>query len=191
MAAPTRWVTDNPSDHAVTYAERFRRMAAEGKDLGGEARLVDAMLPRGSRVLDAGCGQGRGGAALHAAGHEVVAVDADATLISAAEVDNPGPTYVVSDLSELDLASAGVSEPFDAVLMAGNVMPYVAPGTEVDVLRSLHDHLRPDGFAVIGFSSAGMRLPTSTCTHVRRVSRSSTASRPGICVRGATTPTSP
>ena len=151
MAAPTRWVTDNPSDHAVTYAERFRRMAAEGKDLGGEARLVDAMLPRGSRVLDAGCGQGRGGAALHAAGHEVVAVDADATLISAAEVDNPGPTYVVSDLSELDLASAGVSEPFDAVLMAGNVMPYVAPGTEVDVLRSLHDHLRPDGFAVIGF----------------------------------------
>ena len=101
MAAPTRWVTDNPSDHAVTYAERFRRMAAEGKDLGGEARLVDAMLPRGSRVLDAGCGQGRGGAALHAAGHEVVAVDQRGHGGSEQTVTGYDTATAAADLAEL------------------------------------------------------------------------------------------
>ena len=30
---------------------------AAGDDLHGEARLVDAMVPRGSRVLDAGAGR--------------------------------------------------------------------------------------------------------------------------------------
>ena len=47
--------------HSEWYVERFRRMAAEGDDLAGEARLVDAMLPPWARVLDAGCGTGRVG----------------------------------------------------------------------------------------------------------------------------------
>jgi hypothetical protein len=43
-------------------------MAAANADLGGEARFVDAMAPRGSRVLAAGCGPGRVAALLAAAG---------------------------------------------------------------------------------------------------------------------------
>jgi SAM-dependent methyltransferase len=66
-------------------------MAAEGADLGGEARLVDAMVAPGSRLLDAGCGTGRTAAVLHARGHRVVGVDADPVLIAAAEADHPGP----------------------------------------------------------------------------------------------------
>src|SRR3712207_7124098 len=42
----------------ISYVQRFRTLAAQGNDIVGEARLVDAMLPRGSRVLDAGCGPG-------------------------------------------------------------------------------------------------------------------------------------
>jgi hypothetical protein len=38
MALPTRWVTDTSEGHSQWYIERFRRMAAEGVDLGGEAR---------------------------------------------------------------------------------------------------------------------------------------------------------
>ena len=72
MTTP-RWFTDTDADHSQSYIERIRALAAEGTDLGGEARLIDAMVPRGSRILDAGCGPGRVGAVLHACGHEVVA----------------------------------------------------------------------------------------------------------------------
>lgn len=151
MANPTRWVTDTKPGHSQWYIERFRTMAADGADLVGEARLVDAMVPRGARVLDAGCGPGRHAAYLHGVGHHVVGVDADADLIAAAEVDHPGPRYHVADLSELDLAVLGEPDPFDAILVAGNVMVFLAPDTETEVLRRLRDHLGPDGFVVTGF----------------------------------------
>ncbi|HEY3437598.1 MAG TPA: class I SAM-dependent methyltransferase [Actinotalea sp.] len=156
MRRITRWeerAASNP-DHSQWYVERFRRMAAEGSDLAGEARLVDAMLPRGSRVLDAGCGPGRVGAELAARGHTVVGVDVDPVLIAAAEADHPGPTWLVGDLAELDLPAAGVPEPFDLVVCAGNVITFVADGTEVEVLRRLGRHLSSDGRAVVGFGAA-------------------------------------
>jgi len=151
VAEPTRWVTDTKPGHSEWYVERFRRMAAEGADLGGEARLVDAMLPPGSRVLDAGCGPGRVGAVLHERGHVVVGVDADPVLIEAAEADHPGPRWLVGDLAELDLAAAGETEPFDGALLAGNVMVFLAPGTEAAALSRVAAHVRPDGFVVTGF----------------------------------------
>jgi len=151
MSKPTRWVTAHGAGHAQWYIERFRRMAAEGVDFAGEARLLDAMLARGSRVLDAGCGPGRVGAQLATRGHVVVGVDADPELIDAAQADHPGPTWLVADLAELDLAAQGVPEPFDAAVCAGNVMPYLAPGSEGAVLGRVAAHLREDGVVVVGF----------------------------------------
>ncbi|WBB71202.1 hypothetical protein O7602_15680 [Micromonospora sp. WMMD1128] len=66
MAKPTRWVTDTEPGHSQWYVDRFRRLAAEGADLAGEARLIDALVPPGARILDAGCGTGRVAAALAA-----------------------------------------------------------------------------------------------------------------------------
>ena len=146
-----RWITDTEPGHSEWYIERFRTMAAEGADLVGEARLLDAMVPRGARILDAGCGPGRLGGYLHNVGHTVVGVDVDPKLIAAAEQDHPGPTWRVSDLSELDLPARGITESFDAILCAGNVMVFLAPGTEVEVLRRLADHLADDGVIVVGF----------------------------------------
>jgi len=146
-----RWFTDTDDDHSRCYIERIRSLAADGDDLGGEARLIDAMVPRGSRILDAGCGPGRVGAVLHACGHEVVGVDVDPELIAAARADHVGPTWLVADLSELELSAQGQGEPFDAAAMAGNVMAFVAPGTEQLVLTRVAQHLKPDGFLVVGF----------------------------------------
>jgi 2-polyprenyl-3-methyl-5-hydroxy-6-metoxy-1,4-benzoquinol methylase len=115
MGIPTRWVTDTDEGHSQWYIERFRRMAAEGVDLAGEARLVDALAAPGSRILDAGCGPGRVGAILHDRGHHVVGVDADPELIAAACQDHPGPLWVVADLADLDLPAAGVCEPWSPV----------------------------------------------------------------------------
>lgn len=140
-------------DHSQWYIERFRSMARSGADLAGEARLVDAMVPRGSRILDAGCGSGRVGGFLAAAGHLVVGVDVDPALIEAAEHDHPGPRWLVGDLSELDLPARGITEPFDLIVSAGNVMAFLAPSTRVRVLSRLHAHLADDGRAVIGFGA--------------------------------------
>ena len=153
MGSPTRWVTDTDEGHSRWYVKRFRTMAANGVDLGGEARLVDAMVEPGSRILDAGCGTGRVGAVLHGRGHRVVGVDADPVLIAAAREDHPGPSWVVADLSELDLVADGITEPFDAAVVAGNVLAFVAPGTEADVLRRIAAHLVPDGVALVGFGT--------------------------------------
>jgi SAM-dependent methyltransferase len=132
---------------------RFRRLAEEGADLAGEARLVDAMLPRSSRVLDAGCGFGRVGGFLARVGHEVVGVDVDPVLIETARQDHPDSHWIVGDLATLDLPALGVAEPFDVIVCAGNVMTFLAPSTRVEVLRRFRSHLRDDGRAAIGFAA--------------------------------------
>jgi SAM-dependent methyltransferase len=144
--------------HSQWYVERFRSMARAGEDLAGEARLVDAMVPRGAHILDAGCGPGRLGGFLAGAGHRVVGVDVDPVLIAAAEQDHPGPTWLVGDLAELDLPARGVTEPFDVIVSAGNVMTFLAPSTRITVLDRLRAHLCGDGRAVIGFG-AGRDYP--------------------------------
>ncbi|MSW67233.1 MAG: methyltransferase domain-containing protein [Actinobacteria bacterium] len=154
MSTPPRWFTETEEHHSQWYVDHFRDLAAQGVDLAGEARMVDAMLPRGARILDAGCGPGRTGAWLFAAGHEVVGVDADPVLIAAAVEDHVGPIWRMQDLSKLTLESIRQSALFDAAVLAGNVITYVAAGTEVQVLANIRAVLKPDGFAVVGFHTA-------------------------------------
>jgi SAM-dependent methyltransferase len=160
MTETSTWtrITQRDPHHSTAYAQRFRDMAAAGADLAGEARLVDVLVPRRSRILDAGCGPGRVGSFLHAAGHEVVGVDVDPVLIAAAEADHPGPTWLVGDLAELDLPARGIPSRFDAVVCAGNVMTFLAPSTRREVLRRLRAHVDPSGRAAIGFG-AGRGYP--------------------------------
>src|SRR3954471_9233013 len=146
-------LTANDPGHSAAYIQRFRDLAAAGQDLVGEARLVDAMLRRGSRVLDAGSGTGRIAAHLSAVGHDVVGVDGDPVLIAAADEENPGPRYLVGDLAELDLPARGIPEPFHAIVCAGNVVTFLAESTRVEVLRRMRRHVRDDGRAVIGFGA--------------------------------------
>lgn len=159
MTTPPRWITDTAPGHSEWYVKRFREMAANGDDLFGEARFIDATVDRGSRILDAGCGPGRVGGYLHAAGHRVTGVDVDPVLIEAAETDYPGPDWRVGDLSELDLCEAdGSRTQFDAIVCAGNVLAFVAPETEALVLRRLAEHLAPDGRLTVGFHVAKLAL---------------------------------
>ena len=152
-----RWLAklEESPDHSANYIERFRTMAADGVDLHGEARFVDAMVSRGARILDAGCGPGRLGGRLAELGHDVVGVDLDPVLIAAARTDHPGPTWLVADLSELDLAGNGIESAFDVVAAAGNVLGFLDPATRRRVLRRLGEALTDDGRIVVGFGSGG------------------------------------
>ncbi len=155
MVEQSIWMQKVAADpgHSHWYVERFRAMARAGDDLLGEARLVDAMAPRGAHILDAGCGPGRLGGYLARTGHRVVGVDVDPVLIEAAEHDHPGPRWLVGDLAELDLPARGVAEPFDVIMSAGNVMAFLAPSTRIQVLRRLRAHLGDGGRAVIGMGA--------------------------------------
>ena len=150
-----RWlqmIADNPG-HSAWYINRFRAMAADGADLDGEARFVDAMAPRAARILDAGCGPGRVGGRLARLGHTVVGVDIDPELISAATADHPDSTWLVADLATFDLPAVGIGEPFDVIVCAGNVMTFLDPTSRIQVLDRLSRHLCPNGRVVIGFGA--------------------------------------
>ncbi|MGA5465347.1 class I SAM-dependent DNA methyltransferase [Mycobacterium sp. NPDC050041] len=152
----TRWQhTDAP--RGDDYDARWRSLAAEGRNVHGEADLVSALLSEygGSRVLDAGCGTGRVAIALADRGHTVVGVDVDAGMLSAARAKQPELTWVEADLAEL---GAHVADAFDLAVMAGNVMIFVEPGTEGRVLEAVAGRLVTGGLLVAGFQIRPDRL---------------------------------
>ncbi|HEX3946622.1 MAG TPA: class I SAM-dependent methyltransferase [Acidimicrobiales bacterium] len=141
---------DNPwlagaGRRGADYDRRFEDLAAGGHQVHGEADLVES-LGVGS-VLDAGCGTGRVAVELASRGLEVVGVDLDPAMLAAARTKRPDLAWAVGDLAELDLGRT-----FEAVVMAGNVMVFVTPGTEGTVLANLARHLAPGGSLVAGFS---------------------------------------
>ncbi|WP_448851583.1 class I SAM-dependent methyltransferase [Corynebacterium sp. 335C] len=157
MADFRTWTQITAADpgHSRRYAQRWEAFRREGRDIDGEARLIDAMAPRGARILDAGCGQGRVGGYLADRGHHVVGVDVDAHLIRVAAAHHPGATWLEGDLADLGavLAAAGEAGPFDLQVCAGNVLGFVDPADRGAVLRGLRDALADDGRLVAGFGA--------------------------------------
>jgi len=132
------------------YDERFERLAAAGHDVHGEASFVMAYRP--TTVLDAGCGTGRVAIELARRGVEAVGVDLDRAMLETACRKAPDIEWYHADLAALALRDdEGRRRHFDVVVAAGNVMIFVAPGTEPDVVARLARHLRPGGHLVTGF----------------------------------------
>jgi SAM-dependent methyltransferase len=145
----TRWnETDAP--RGDDYDDRWRRLAESGQNVHGEADLVEALLAEhgGRRVLDAGCGTGRVAIELARRGFSVVGVDADERMLDHARAKAPDLRWIHADLAESDTA---LDEQFDLVVLAGNVMIFVAPGTEAAVLSQCTARLAPKGLLLAGF----------------------------------------
>ena len=124
----------------------------------GEAGFVEALGVHS--VLDGGCGTGRVAIELARRGFEVVGVDADPAMLSAARAKAPELEWILADLSDFTLPDADGPGPrrFDAAVLAGNVMIFVVPGTEGAVLERIAAHLHPDGVLVAGFQLIADRL---------------------------------
>jgi SAM-dependent methyltransferase len=143
-AGGNRWL-EGSGRRGAAYDERFAALAAQGHDVHGEADLVESLGVRA--VLDAGCGTGRVAIELAARGVDVVGADVDPAMLDAARAKRPDLVWVEGDLATLSLGRA-----FDAVVMAGNVMLFVTPGTERAVIANLARHLEVAGRLVAGFS---------------------------------------
>ena len=141
------------------YAERFAALARSGADLHGEARFCAALLAPGARVLDAGCGTGRVAIHLDELGFSCVGTDVDESMLRVARGAAPQVPWHQADLASLSAADLDGASEFDLVVMAGNVVPLLAPGTVGRAVSSLISLLRPDGLLVAGFGLDSAHLP--------------------------------
>ena len=144
MSGPaSRWDAER-AGAADTYDERWRRMAAAGQSVHGEADFVCRFDPES--VLDAGCGTGRVAIELASRGIDVVGVDLDPAMIAEARRKAPELTWLEASVDQVDL-----DRRFDVVVTAGNVMIYVQPGSERSCVENLAAHVAPGGVLVSGF----------------------------------------
>ncbi len=155
----TRWKRiareSGGDNYAEKYAARFRAMAERGQDIHGEATFVTGLVEPRARVLDAGCGTGRVAARLSQLGYDVVGVDVDPPMLAQAQTAWPDLDWRLGDLSSLQLG-----ETFDVVVLAGNTIPLLEPGTLEESCRRLAAHLEPAGWLVCGFGLDADHLPT-------------------------------
>jgi tRNA A-37 threonylcarbamoyl transferase component Bud32/SAM-dependent methyltransferase len=118
-----------------------------------EAKLVDLMIRPGSRVLEAGCGSGRLGAALAALGHHVVGIDVDSAAIGSAKTNAPEARWLELDLRELTMEALGESVPFDAITWIASGILAIAPEDRSEVFRRLALCCSPRGRIVVEYRS--------------------------------------
>jgi SAM-dependent methyltransferase len=150
------------------YDRRWAELAATGQAVHGEADLVAAMLPSlpDSAVLDAGCGTGRVAIELARRGCSTVGIDVDTALLARAREKAPRLAWVEADLAAL--ADDVAPGPFDAIVLAGNVMIFVARGTEGQVLANLAHRTAPGGVVVAGFQLSPGRIGLDEYDHLAR-----------------------
>lgn len=153
---PTRWALGG--DAHLGYGRRFADLVARGEDVDGEARLADALVPRGARILDAGAGMGRVTAALRSRGHDVTGIEPDRALVEQAGRTYPGIGLLPLDILEVapaTIVADGGPAAFDLVVAVGNVFILLAEGTERRALESLRSVLAPRGRILVGFHLVG------------------------------------
>ena len=150
-----------PGRKGDDYDAAFRQRELAGADVHGEAAFVEAMGPH--TVLDAGCGTGRVAIELARRGIEVVGVDRDPAMLDPARRKAPQLDWRLEDLATLSVGDGdGGLRRFDVVVAAGNVMIFLAPGSEAAVVRRLAAHLAPGGALVAGFQLLPGRLDLAT-----------------------------
>jgi SAM-dependent methyltransferase len=163
VSGDNRWLSE-AEGRSRTYDKRWEELAAAGENVHGEADFVEALGPSGPAsggqgprsMLDAGCGTGRVAIELARRGLDVVGVDLDPSMLDVARSKAPGLRWVHADLADVELGRT-----FDVVAMAGNVMIFLAPGTEAAVISNLARHVEPGGSLVAGFSLQPGRLDLS------------------------------
>lgn len=163
--SPNPWLATRQHTGAE-YDAPYLARAAAGVDVHGEANLIEKLLhsdlnraaPTSHyRVLDAGCGTGRIAIELARRGMDIAGVDLDEVMLTQARHKAPQLDWRLGDLSVIDLGAA-----FDAIVMAGNVMIFLTPGTEAPAIANMAQHLKPGGLLIAAFELTPRRWTNLT-----------------------------
>ncbi|HSE70070.1 MAG TPA: class I SAM-dependent methyltransferase [Nocardioidaceae bacterium] len=157
--ARSRWEQLAGADSGAGYAARFERLAASGQDVHGEATFCTSLVDPGGTVLDAGCGTGRVAIRLDELGYDVVGVDVDSSMLAVARERAPHVPWHEADLAGVRAEDLDGAEGFDLVVLAGNVIPLLAPGTCPVTVASLAALTARGGLVVAGFGLDSAHLP--------------------------------
>jgi SAM-dependent methyltransferase len=106
----------------------------------GEPWIVHAAVPAGASVLELGAGAGRVTHPLVALGHLVVAVDESSEMLARIR----GAETVRARIQDLDLG-----RPFDAVLLASQLINVPDHGLRRRFLEACRDHVRDGGRVLV------------------------------------------
>jgi SAM-dependent methyltransferase len=93
-------------------------------------------------------------------GYDCTGTDVDPSMLAVARERAPDLPWLEADLTSLDLPAAG-HPAYDLVVLAGNVVPLVAPGTERAAVERAAAHVRPGGLLVAGFGLDRAHLPAA------------------------------
>jgi SAM-dependent methyltransferase len=148
------WLAERAAGRLLSgdaYDAPYEARAARGVNVHGEADCVMRFAPRA--VLDAGCGTGRVARELARRGMDVTGVDLDAEMLATARRKAPYLDWRLADLATVDPGRT-----FDVVLLAGNVIVFLTPGSEGAVLSNLSCALTPGGVLIAGFQTERARL---------------------------------
>lgn len=141
--------------HSKRYAQRWELLEAEGSDIHGEARAIDALADRRSTILDAGSGNGRLAGYLASAGHNAMGIDLDPHLVEVANTKYPQAHFQVADLADFELRDTDQQrQTFDIIVSAGNVQTFLADWERVPALKNVAQHMHADSRFVTGFQLA-------------------------------------
>lgn len=132
----------------IAMSDKLGRYEETERECEQIAALLD--LAPGATVLDAGCGFGRNAGVLTRQGFPTTGVDISPAVIAEAEKRNPGPRYVVHDLTQKLPAELGT---FDAIVNLYSSFGYgKTVADDQAVLETWHAALKPGGKLVMELS---------------------------------------
>lgn len=126
------------------------------------ATLVEALLPEGGRVLDAGCGRGALALRLAASGHPVVGVDHDLDTLREASEADPRVPFWLSDLTDLDVPQGIIGRGFDVITLV-DVASHLPQDRLGEVASTLAGLLAPGGALLTAEPAAGRPALDGAC----------------------------
>lgn len=131
---------------AALYDYEYRRRR---DDVSYYVGLADRVLGGPGAVLELGCGTGRITAALARAGHEVVALDGEPTMLAGLDARRARlPRSVAARITPVrgDLRDFALRRRFGLVIAGFNVVEHLYTRVEVDAcFRAVKRHLAPGG----------------------------------------------
>ena len=161
------------------YDQRWRDLADSGEGIHGEADLISALSAGGS-VLD------RAAAPVGSRSSSLVAATRSSASTSIRECSTPpseGPRTRVASRRPARHRPRPHLRPCRA---PGNVMIFLSPGTEADVVANMARHLATDGRLVTGFQlgeAVPARRPRRRCRCGRTRTRTSMVDMESCAVR--------